>query len=294
MVNPNWGLLFANGGNGGFDNALARGMQIGSRIRERREQEAQRNAFAEYAANPTREGAAGLVQYNPQFGMGEIARFDQQAAAAREADVRRGAASGDPAAMAELAGIDLNAWRGLSSDQRQAAASQMEAMGNAAMYVANLPEEQRAAAWDQQVSLLSRQFPELQQYQGQYSPEALASAVNGAGKFMDFWRTQQPDYMVLPENATMVDARNPAAVAQFGGQGGAPQQPQQPQRNSPLFSLGEWNMYQNSVGQGLTALVERERPVIINSQGAQVQTDVLNGQVVYNVNGVWYDNPEGQ
>lgn len=79
MVNPNWGLLFANGGNGGFDNALARGMQIGSRIRERREQEAQRNAFAEYAANPTREGAAGLVQYNPQFGMGEIARFDQQA-----------------------------------------------------------------------------------------------------------------------------------------------------------------------------------------------------------------------
>lgn len=302
MTQINWGLAYQPNS---FQNALAQGLQFGQHIRQRNEEKERQNALDAYVANPTREAAIGLAQYDAGLAMGEVNRFDQREQAAQRADIQRRAAGGDPAAMAELAGIDLDAWRGLNGDQQKAAAEQMDAMGQAALYVSSLPEEQRAIAWDQQVDQLSRQFPDIAQYRGRYSPEALQGAIASSGSFMDFYRMQQPNYMAIPQGGTLVDTRNPAAVAQFGRQSGqqggqnnipsgSPLSQPAPQSNSPIFPINRWNVYADAVGEAFPAIVERDRPVVINSQGVQVQTDVLNGQVVYNVNGIWYDNPEGQ
>lgn len=79
-MNINWGL--AQGG--GFQNALATGLQLGGQAREAQERKERRNALATYAANPTKEGVAGLAQYAPEFAMQEGQRFRAQEAAQQQ------------------------------------------------------------------------------------------------------------------------------------------------------------------------------------------------------------------
>lgn len=96
MTNPNWGLAYQ----GGFQNALAQGLQMGGMIRQRRMQEEEqrrrreadareaegRNALADYAVNPSDEGFAAAVRYDPRtaFAVRGQARQDQQAQAQAE------------------------------------------------------------------------------------------------------------------------------------------------------------------------------------------------------------------
>lgn len=79
MTSPNYGLLQL-GGNA-FQNALAQGYQIGTDARQRREETERKNALADYASNPTREGVASVARYDPNFALGENNRYQQQDAA---------------------------------------------------------------------------------------------------------------------------------------------------------------------------------------------------------------------
>lgn len=80
MSGINWGL----GQQGGVQNALAMGMSMGQQAREARERKERRNALATYAANPTKEGVAGLAQYAPEFAMQEGQRFRAEEAAQQQ------------------------------------------------------------------------------------------------------------------------------------------------------------------------------------------------------------------
>jgi hypothetical protein len=167
-------------------------------------------------------------------------------------------------------------------------------VGEMAQYIGTLPEAARATAWDQQVSRLAQRHPELQGYVGQYSPENLQAAIAEAGAFGEFYSRSQPDYMAIPEGGTLVNTRDPQAIQQFGGSAPQNQQSaQRPARQAPLFQSQEWGAYARAMGDVLPTIVERDKPVIVNNRGEQVQTDVINGQIGYLVNGVWYDNPEG-
>lgn len=308
-----------------FQNALAQGMQFGSQLNQRRQQEERNTAMSAYAIDPANpKNFNALAVAAPEVAMQFRAQRDAAAQQAAERDIRTRAAQGDPAALAELAGIDTNAWRGLTSDQQAAEARNTQVIGQAAQYIATLPPEARAAAWDEQVGILSQTNPALGQYRGQYSDATLQAVIARAGAFDEFYRRSQPDvfsvtaggsafgrdaqgniFPVIVPNYNGAPAGAPAGPqggynAPAGGPSGsplsppAPQAPQAPTRQSPLFPAAQWQEYQRAVGPALPAIVERDRPVIVNSQGAQVQTDVINGQIAYLVNGVWYDNPEGQ
>lgn len=77
MTQINWGL--AQGPNS-FDNALAKGYQMGSAMRERQEATERKNALAAYATDPSEQNFAGLAQAAPEFAIGERQRMDARRA----------------------------------------------------------------------------------------------------------------------------------------------------------------------------------------------------------------------
>lgn len=189
----NWGLGVGN-------NALANfqyGLQIGQGAAARRDEREHRNA---------------LLDLKRQELEGEQAKRDTEA---RTADVRGRAAQGDVEAMAELAGLDIGAWRGLQADQRTATNDRAKVLGNAALDVLNRPPEQRSAAWDAYVDQLSQTMPEAAQYRGRYSEETARAIVAQAELIGKLHEQENPHYQAIPEGGTLVDTSNPAAVQQY-------------------------------------------------------------------------------
>jgi hypothetical protein len=133
-----------------------------------------------------------LAQKQQQIDLQRSEFEAEQAAAARKAQIQRDAAAGKPEAVAELAGIDFNAWRGLNTDAQAKIAAGYDAMGQAGLFVASLPPEQRSGAWDQQVDLLAQRFPDVAQYRGKYSDQSLQSVIGQAGQFDKFWQMTKP------------------------------------------------------------------------------------------------------
>lgn len=206
MVNPqNIGM--------GILSAFQMGRQDG-------EQRRYRSALGSYAADPNEQNLAGLAAYNPEFVIEERGRLQQQSQQQAIAQLQQRAASGDRAAMAQLAGVDLDAYDKLADNDRQNVAERVKTIGNAGMYIASLPEEQQPAAWDAAIDQLAPAYPELAEYKGRYSPDALRGVISQAGMMQDFLKSQMPDYMAIPEGGTLVNTRDPAAVASVGN--GAP------------------------------------------------------------------------
>ena len=224
----NWAL---GQGPNAFERAFEQGFQRAEYSRQRREQESQRNALAAYATNPSDVNFNALASALPEFAIQERGRRDQAAQAQMEQDMRRRAAMGDPAAMSQLAGIDTSAWNTLNSAQRQRFGEIADISSNVAQRVLELPPEQQAGAWQQQMTLLAQRYPELGEYANQYSPEFLQSTIAEAGDYRAWAQSQQPDYMAIPEGGTLVNTRNPQAVQSFQG---APQGPANVPSGSPL------------------------------------------------------------
>jgi hypothetical protein len=185
--------MWGPGAQGGFQNALATGLQLGGMVRQQTDARNERNALAAFVRDPNKETAAAVAPYQPKLVLDYNASEGERAAAAAEAQVKRDAAAGKPEAMAQLAGIDLNAWRGLTADQRAAAKDAVDAMGQGALFVANQPPEARAATWDQTIDALSQRFPNLAQYKGAYSEQALQGAIAQAGQFNQFYQMTKPE-----------------------------------------------------------------------------------------------------
>lgn len=166
--------MWGPGAAGGFQNALATGLQLGQ------------------VANQQRQQNQLMQQREAMIAQRKVEFDTEQAEAARAEQIRRDAAAGKPEAVAELAGIDFNQWRALTTDQRAATKDAVDAMGQGALFVASQPPEARAAAWDQTIDGLAQRFPDLAKYKGQYSEQSLQAAISSAGQFNQFWQMTKP------------------------------------------------------------------------------------------------------
>lgn len=213
--------------------AFQHGMRQAQAEREEREV---KGALSAYATNPDDPAAfATIAQWNPQLAIKIREDQTKRTQAARVADLQRRAASGDRAALGELAGIDLDAYDKLHDNDQQVVQERVGAIGQAALRISQLPPEQQPAAWDAAVDQLSSRFPELAEYKGQYSPEALASAIDQAKLVNDAISLSRPSYQAIPEGGTLVNTRDPAAVQSFtSGQGAAPVRVSTPQEAAAL------------------------------------------------------------
>ncbi len=182
------------------------------------EDKAVHGALSAYAINPDDPQAFRvLAQYKPELA---ITVHKDQVDRAKKLELQRlsaAAAQGDRSALAQLAGIDLDAYDKLADNQRQGLHTRVEVIGNAALDVASRPEAERPAAWDAYIDQLSQQYPELAPLKGQYSPERLNAAIAQAGQTQTHLNSLRPDYMAIPPGGTLVDTHNPAAVSQFQG-----------------------------------------------------------------------------
>lgn len=294
----------------GLVNPAAVGASIGNAFQQGMQQaEAYktRSALQDYIKSPSEQAALNVATYNPMLGMqlqereqGRAAAQQKQAAAQRQSQLQAAAAQGDPKALAELAGIDLDAWSKIGTAEKQALEKRVDYIGQAALRVSQLPAEQRAAAWDSYIAQGAQTFPDLAQYQGKYSPDALNAALAQAGQVKTFLELEKPDYRVIPEGGALVDVGNPRAVSAYSG---APQQPPQTAPQVPanvtaiIESASERGMMTpeeaETVKAGLGANGQAAFNGWLTNQGIKIAKTV-NGQNFYLVNGKWYDNPEGR
>lgn len=177
-----------------------------------------RGALAAYAQNPDNvdpHAFATIAQWNPKLAIEIREDSTKRQQASRVADLQRRAAGGDRTALAQLAGIDLDAYDKLADNERQETAERASVVGQAALRISQLPEAQRPAAWDAAIDQLASRYPELAEYRGQYSEEALMGAIDSAKLAEKFFDLERPRYQAIPEGGTLVNTSDPEAVRSF-------------------------------------------------------------------------------
>lgn len=224
----NWNILQPVDIGGAFQSGLESGRQ---EIAQRET----RNALASLVQNPNDPNAINaLAKYDPMTAMQFQQRGQQAQAQQREVDVKTRAAQGDPQAIAELAGIDWNAWESLRPDEKGKIKDQNNYIGQSALAISQLPPEQRAAAWDAYIDQgVQMGYTTLGQFRGQYSDQALQAAIANAGLVENLWEAEEVKYTVLPQGATMVPVSQRTGIPlATEGQGFSTTPPQQ-QRPTP-------------------------------------------------------------
>lgn len=206
MTQINWNALQSFDIGGAFN----QGMQAGQQ--RRREQETD-NALRALVANPNDPNVVNdLARYDPRMAMHIQQQQSQQAQQAQLVQTRRAAAGGDAQALMDLAGVAPDEYFKFDEQTRKGVEKGIEVIGQAAL-MADTPEK-----WDATVQQLG---PEFAQYMGRFDlREGVVSKAKLAKEFIDL---NQPKYQVIPEGGTLVNTRDPAALAQVAGQNAAPQ-----------------------------------------------------------------------
>jgi hypothetical protein len=220
----NWGP----GAQGGFQNALALGMQVGDMARQRKEH----NALSAYAKDPSEANFGAVADVRPDIAIPMQQQQQQQQAAseaeARLADLRARALAGDDAALTQLATESFDQWKGINSEVKAKAAADSEVLGNAAIQLINTPYEQRPGqivAYAQQFPQFAEKIQEIAYLPQAQQDEALRAVVAQAKMVGKLIEIERPSYQVLPQGADLVNTRDPRAVAQFAPGGGQVQAP---------------------------------------------------------------------
>lgn len=206
MVSPNWGMLQPVDVGAKIQEGYQQGRQIGAQ-----------NAMSQYAANPdSPEAMNALAKFAPQYAIQVRQQRQQQEAAAREADIKRRAASGDPAAVAELAGVDWGAWQSLDVAKKKQVEGETKFIGEAALRISQMPQEQQPQAWDAYIQQgVQLGYGGLQEHLGKYSPEGLNAALANAGKMEKLFELERPQYITPASDEDMVNVKDPNAIAAF-------------------------------------------------------------------------------
>jgi len=218
-------MNFGPGAQGGFQNALALGLQVGDMARQRKE----RNALSAYAKDPNEANFGAVADVRPDIAIPmQQQRAQQQAegeAEARLADLRTRALGGDDQALTELATANFDQWKGVNAEVKSKMAADSEILGNAAIQLISTPYEQRPGqivAYAQQFPQFAEQIQEIAYLPQAQQDEALRAVVAQAKMVGKLIEIERPSYQAIPEGGTLVNTRDPGAVQQFQ-QGGAPQ-----------------------------------------------------------------------
>lgn len=193
MSQINFGML--NDG-GGFQNALMQGVRYGTHLRQQKQAQEREaavdNAYrGMIAGDPNAVNA--LAQVDPRAAYQMKVGQDQNAQAERERQIKVRAAQGDKAAIAELAGVDWDAWTKISQPDKDALKRKVDYLGQAALRISQAPEAQRAQMWDAYVQQgVQMGYGDLAEYQGQYNPQALEGLIANAGQVSKLFELEQP------------------------------------------------------------------------------------------------------
>jgi hypothetical protein len=207
MTQINWNALQSFDIGGAFNAGVQQAQQ------QRRER-AVDDAYRGLIANPNDPGVVNaLAQYGPRAAYQISVQQRQSQQAAAEAAARQGAVRGDPQALEQLAGFNIDDYLKLDKRGQEQFKQGIDTMGQLAL-LADTPEE-----WDDIVGQLAQADPELNKYRGRF--DLRQSVIAQAGQAKELIEQQQPRYQVVPEGGMLVNTRDPAALAQVGA-GGQP------------------------------------------------------------------------
>lgn len=177
------------------------GQQLGQQVRADRQAQERKAAIAGYAVNPDDPKALqGVIAVDQEMGMKLAEDQRKRALETRQRELTGKAAQGDNNAILELYGVAPEVAARLDDRTKKQAIDGIKYIGDAAYQIVQLPEQQRAAAWDAYIDQGVSMFPGLAQYKGKYSPQALNSIVSQAGQMKEFQTFQQPKYAQVGEN----------------------------------------------------------------------------------------------
>lgn len=202
MTNINWGLLQGTDIGGAFNQGMQQGQQ-------RRREQATDDALRALIANPNDPNVVNnLAQFDPRAALGIQQQQAQQQQAQAEAAARQGAVRGDQGALEQLAGFDIDDYIKLDDRSKKQYQQGIDTIGQLAL-MADTPQE-----WDDIVGQLAQSDPSFQKYIGRF--DLRDSVIAQTGQAKEFIAQQEPRYQVIPEGGTLVNTRDPAALAQVG------------------------------------------------------------------------------
>ncbi len=188
----NWGLAAPVDVGG----ALTNGFQRGQAMRQEYDTKA---ALAAYGTNPSEQTAGALLRVDPRLGMQALTQERGKAQQLRQQQITSQAVTGDPAAKAQLAGLNPELWMKLDDRTKEQVKKSTEFMGNAAYDVSRAPPEQRAQMWHSYVQRAEASGMDIPTQYETYSPEALNAVVAEVGKMENFIKFNEPEYKVIPQ-----------------------------------------------------------------------------------------------
>lgn len=149
--------MWGPGAQGGFQNALAMGLQFGQMARQQKDARDQRNALAAFVTNPSDETAAAVAPFNPELAY----KYGQDRRAAQAetelAGLRTAALQGDETALDALAKRSFDDWKTVNAEVKAEALRNAEVFGNAALDILQVPPgDQRR----DRIITYAQQFPQ--------------------------------------------------------------------------------------------------------------------------------------
>lgn len=208
MVDINWGILRPVDIGGAFNQGVEAG-------RQRRAENALDEQFRTMAQNPNAPVSNDLLRFAPQQAYQLSQQQRQQQQQQQQSQMRVAAVQGDQSALEQLAGIDLEEYRQLRGDQREAAKQGIDTIGQLALMADN-PQK-----WDSIVGKLAQADPAFQQYVGRFDMRDAIIAQAGQAKAL--LEQQEPKYMAAPEGAGLINVKDPAAIAAWNAGATQPQ-----------------------------------------------------------------------
>lgn len=203
MVDINWSILRPVDIGGAFQQGMEQG-------RQRRAEAEIDKQLAAMAQNPNAPISNDLMKFAPREAYALQQQRAEKAKAEEQRQIRMQAAQGNPAAMVQLSGINLDEFRALRGDQREAAKQGIDTIGQLAL-MADSPQK-----WDRIVGQLAKTDPTFNQYIGRFDMRDAIIAQAGQAKAL--LEQQEPKYMVIPGDGTLVNVRDPAALQQVAAQ----------------------------------------------------------------------------
>lgn len=194
----NWGLGAPVNVGGMFTQGFEHGQQV---ARERQTDQALA-AFTQDPENP--QAINALMRVNPRVG---FQLYQDQRKSQKETRIRElvgRVTQGDNAAMPELLTEAPELWSKLDKQAQDQAVKATSFMANAGLQIGQLPEAQRAQAWEAYVRQAEAGGLDIPTQYERYSPQAFNAAMAEAGKMGEFLDSQKIDWKSVPFGATFV------------------------------------------------------------------------------------------
>lgn len=281
-VDVNFGILRPSNIGESFTAAFQQG-------RQERAQAETDNALAALAQNPDADINA-LAKYNPRLVYQVNTERRNQQQAASQAQTVGDALNGNPAARGQVAYFDPEMFLKLQGKDREVAKDAVASISQVLQW-ADSPEK-----FDAVVRQMATQDPQYLNYLGRFGEREAILAQAG-----DLVKAMTPDIGYVPADATAY-SKNPAGEGVLRALNGQP--PVQQVQQSPVNAAPPENPNPSA---GVTVASPEQIAAVAQAFGGdQAKTQEylsrnniivgkqVNGQTYYQINGQWFDNPEGR